>query len=144
MGGEDENGNVIVKARIVNDMKAINDNTYPYIYENLQISDLLDSLTGCILFNTTDIKNWFYHIPVLESKQRFLSVRAPQGALLASRAPQGAKNLPIYAFEIATKIFEGVAQTTQDDVNQGIRAQSMESAKIKAFERFIDIIDVAL
>ena len=67
--------------------------------------------------NATDIKKWFYHIPLDEQSRKYAGIRSKGGALIPKRALQGMKNSPIYANKVSTEIFKDLAYCIQDDLH---------------------------
>ena len=67
--------NIIVKSRAVKDLRLLNNNTYDFIYDNLTIDELHIILAGSKLINATDIKKWFYHIPLDKESRKYAGVR---------------------------------------------------------------------
>ena len=137
--GKDERGNIMVKSRVVKDLRHLNANTYEYIYDNMTIDELHTRLAGSKIINTTDIKKWFYHIPLAKESRKYAGVRIKGGALISNRALQGMKNAPIHANETSHRIFGEVADCIQDDLNKGFKNEDMAECKRLALDNMVDI-----
>ena len=62
-----------------------------YVDDNLLIVELHAILAGSRLRNATDVKKWFYHIPLDKSSRKYAGIRVKGHVLIPKRALQGLK-----------------------------------------------------
>ena len=106
------------------DYVRLNVNTYPFIYRNLTIAELLDRLGYGArgrnrVISSTDIKKWFWHLKMDKTASMRAAINTPKGVFIPFRVTQGLMNAPIYAHMIAEKLFAGLALAIQDDLHRG-------------------------
>ena len=90
-----------------------------------------------MLYNQSDIKRWFYHLPIQQNHQQYCALRVNGGVLVPNRAMMGLKNAPIYCHELGSTIFRGTAEVLQDDLHQGAASPK------QALSNFVNLIDRA-
>ncbi len=138
--GKDDMGNLISAARVVCDYSVINTNTYVYVYDNLQISELHEQCAGSLLFNSADVKKWFYHVLLAYKSRKYAALRVAGGILLPWRVYHGLHNAPTICHQMMSLIYDKIGLCIQDDITQPIFAANMAEAKLKALVRIEELI----
>ena len=59
-----------------------------------RIQDIYDSLSGCEIFSTLDLRQGYYQFPVVEEDQLNTTVNTPRGLLKFKRLPHGVASGP--------------------------------------------------
>lgn len=113
------------------------------------IEDLIDELSGAIVFSTLDLKNGFFHVPVAEASQKYTSFVTPSGQYEFLKTPFGlsvspANFLRFVSITFADLLRQKIIKIYMDDII--IPGTCMEDAfnKLKitigvAAEKGIDI-----
>ena len=142
--GNDDDGNKITKSRAVNDYVTLNDNTYDYLHKNPTCDDIHDQISGARIYCSTDIKKYFYHIPMNDDHRPLACIAVPDGILSPKRMMQGLKNAPVYGNMVSTEAYKGVAIAMQDDLHQGFDNPDFRECLNDAKKGLIAIIDRSL
>ncbi len=144
--GKSADGTMTVKSRGVIDFSILNTNVFDYYYNNITMDDIHEKMSGSRLFNTLDLKKYFYHIPMALESMKWSAVAVPKGVILTNRAFQGHKNLPKLAHQWTTELYSTIIDTLpmQDDIHQGIFERNIQKAKMIALDRFEMAVDISL
>lgn len=80
--------------RICVDLRKLNKQTVKDRFPDLLMEEVLDDLQGANVFTAIDLKSGFFHVPVEEDSQKYLSFVTHTGQYLFTKAPFGFCNSP--------------------------------------------------
>lgn len=126
------------KHRICIDYRKLNKNRFP----TPNMEDVLDTLQDSLVYCTIDLKNGFFHVPVGEKSQKYLSFVTHSGQYLFLKTPFGCCNSPAAFMRYINDVF-------RDLINKGIVIVCMDDVAIlaksedEAIERLKIVLEVA-
>lgn len=91
--------------RVCVDYRKLNDKIVRTRYPLPNMEDQIDRLRGARIFNTIDLKNGFFHVPVTKDSCKYTAFIVPNGHYEFLRMPFGLSTLPAYFQRYISAIF---------------------------------------
>lgn len=130
------------KHRICIDYRKLNKKIIRDRFPTPNMEDVLETLQDSLVYCTIDLKNGFFHVPVGEKSQKYLSFVTHSGQYLFLKTPFGCCNSPAVFMRYINEVF-------RDLINKGIVIVYMDDVAIlaksedEAIERLKIVLDVA-
>lgn len=97
------------KWRLVIDYRKLNNCIQNDKFPLPNITDILDSLTGCIYFTHLDLNQGFYNVPLEENSRKYTSFCTDSGQYQMTRMPMGLKTSPSSFSRMMTMAMAGLS-----------------------------------
>ena len=104
--------------RICVDFRKLNEVTVSDPYPIPRIDDILNKLSGSVIFSTLDLKSGYWQIPLTEEAARMTAFSTERGRFEFIKLPFGLKNAPNQFSRIMSNIFNDLefVQVYIDDI----------------------------
>ena len=96
------------KYRVVVDYRRLNDNTVDEKYPIPRFEDILDRLSGAVVFSTLDLKAGYHQIRMHPKDQHKTAFTFERGHYEFTRMPFGLKNAPITFQRLMDEFLRGI------------------------------------